>query len=1029
MRLIVILITTFFFSIHLYGQNQQMDIARIEQMKNMPLNYSMRDWKKVTADYDALVFSTSITGQHLPLVSFKSQGFNYPEVSPVLLQTYVGTSTSNQAEAINIIPAMVGASLIGINKQNQNGINWVEKTKDFFNKTNNQNVYLNGYNTTTGNDWWYDVMPNIFFYQLYTQYPNTSDYDQQFVAVADQWLRAVKAMGGNTAPWSVPNMNYRAWNLITMTGNSQGVKEPEAAGGIAWLLYHAYQTTHNREYLYGAQQALEFLTNLNTNPSYELQLPYGAMVAAKMNAELNTQYDVEKILNWCFDRGPLRGWGSIVGTWNGRSVDGLIGEANDNGNDYAFAMNGFQQAAALAPVIRYDKRFARSLSKWLLNVANASRLFYPVSLPAASQDDYTWSNTNDPASSIAYEALKEVWEGKPLYGTGDAKRSGWAATNLALYGSSHVGYLAAIVEETNVEGILLLDLTKTDFFSNSTFPSYALYNPHNVSHQVNLDLPAGSYTIYDAITESVLATEASGSVMINIEADQVKVLTYVPAAIPLETREGKLYAGDEVVDYHYGYDYTPRMRIKALSVSKTTVEFNEEINFFATTENIPAQATYKWYVDHELISSEKTSQLNYTVPTTTGNKKLVLEITNNGNTISDSLLFTVVENIPKAPVASAILPDQKIFTLSASNVFQCVAEDDDTEVLSYQWTVNGGTLSNAQNASVTWQLPDTEGIFTITCQVTDQDMLTDEITKQILVKSMDDEIPQPLAYYPLDGNTLDYSGNGFHATSTGVTLADDVRGESDRAYLFNAGDDIILVPADNRLNVQDKITASFWVYLQSVPEEIFLLSHGSWEQRWKVSITPNNYLRWTIKTSSGTKDVDSSTPLQLGRFYHITVVYTGFSMEVYMDGLLDTFAPHTGALAQTTKSLTFGRKEEGESNYFLRGILDEVRLYHAVLSPETIQQLPDMWAPVTAINEQSSALEVFPNPAQTFFYILGASSNSSLMLLDLKGNEIAIDSKFRDDKLAITLPPLSAGIYVLKINTGVQVNIVKLLIQ
>lgn len=39
-------------------------------------------------------------------------------------------------------------------------------------------------------------------------------------------------------------------------------------------------------------------------------------------------------------------------------------------------MNGFQQAAALAPVAKYDKRYARAIGKWLLNIANASRLFY-----------------------------------------------------------------------------------------------------------------------------------------------------------------------------------------------------------------------------------------------------------------------------------------------------------------------------------------------------------------------------------------------------------------------------------------------------------------------------------------------------------------------------------------------------------------------------------------------------------------------------------------------------------------------------
>jgi hypothetical protein len=96
-----------------------------------------------------------------------------------------------------------------------------------------------------------------------------------------------------------------------------------------------------------------------------------------MNAEIGTKYNVEKMINWCFNRGALRGWGTIVGKWGNYDASGLVGEANDGGNDYAFLMNGVQQAAALVPMLRYDKRFAKAIGKWMLNLSNASRLFYP----------------------------------------------------------------------------------------------------------------------------------------------------------------------------------------------------------------------------------------------------------------------------------------------------------------------------------------------------------------------------------------------------------------------------------------------------------------------------------------------------------------------------------------------------------------------------------------------------------------------------------------------------------------------------
>ena len=107
--------------------------------------------------------------------------------------------------------------------------------------------------------------------------------------VADQmaWQLLI-AMGGSTTPWQVPYMNYRAFNLMTMEPFTSGVDEPEAAGAIAWILYNAYLETGNEKYRIGAEWCLEFLNSLLTNPSYELQLPYGVYTAARMNAELGT---------------------------------------------------------------------------------------------------------------------------------------------------------------------------------------------------------------------------------------------------------------------------------------------------------------------------------------------------------------------------------------------------------------------------------------------------------------------------------------------------------------------------------------------------------------------------------------------------------------------------------------------------------------------------------------------------------------------------------------------------------------------
>src|SRR3972149_5276046 len=232
---------------------QQINIDRIEKMPNIPTPYEMRDWEKVTVGYDSLVFDINRTGQYLPLIWVNNNTVNYPGHISFGLHTVVGTTSPFSAEAINLIPATTGASLIGVDKSNQNGYNWVLMCEEYFNKANNANVYLNHPTGSNWDDWWYDVMPNIFFYQLYDMYSNTGDFSFQFTSVADRWLEAVDVLGGRTTPWYNPNMNHRAFNLMTMTPFSSGDPvEPEAAGAIAWILYNAYVKTNDPKYRIGA---------------------------------------------------------------------------------------------------------------------------------------------------------------------------------------------------------------------------------------------------------------------------------------------------------------------------------------------------------------------------------------------------------------------------------------------------------------------------------------------------------------------------------------------------------------------------------------------------------------------------------------------------------------------------------------------------------------------------------------------------------------------------------------------------------
>ena len=385
---------------------QQIAVPRIEQMPPMPSPYLMRNWKQVARGYDSLAFDAGRTGQYLPLVFLNNATVNYPGTTSFGLHSYVGDGRAQTGEAINILPAVVSGALNGADKRAQFGRDWVVMSQEYFNNRPAEHVYLNAPVTNSGSDWWYDVMPNIFYYQIASRYPGAGDSPRQFTLVADRWLQAVFAMGGALTPWSHPGLEHRGWRLASMTPNNEIPHEPEAGGSIAWLLYHASMVTGDVRYRYGAELCMEELNAYTSSPAYELQMAYGAFLAARMNAETGTSFDVAKMVNWCFDVSPIRSWGATVGTWGGYDCAGLIGEINGV-NDYAFAMNTFQQVGALVPLVRYDPRFARAIGRWVLNAANASRLFYGDYLPDVNQDSRTWSRANDPQSVIAHEALRQ----------------------------------------------------------------------------------------------------------------------------------------------------------------------------------------------------------------------------------------------------------------------------------------------------------------------------------------------------------------------------------------------------------------------------------------------------------------------------------------------------------------------------------------------------------------------------------------------------------------------------------------------
>jgi hypothetical protein len=539
---------------------EQRSIDRIEQMSAFPSRYKMIDWHQKTIDFDQLVYDFSAEGEYWPLIWLDDTRKNLDQTT-FGIYTAIGDVRQGPSandgmfhESLNSLGSLLGASLVGIDKSDQHGYNFVKMVQNYFNTDNGWNIIMNntcqevamlggGY----GRDWWYDVFPNLLFYGLAYFYPETGITEEIQRTVAEQFYRADSILDGN--------YGHSFFDYAAMKGEKNFITNQEdAAAGHAYVLYCAYKKFGDPRYLAGARSALSAMEQLHENRFYEVLMPFGAYVAARLNAEESGTYDPAMWINWSFDGAAGRqGWGVLVDEWNGYDVSGLVGSLTHN-DGYAFLMNTFDMAWPLVPMVRYDPAFANAIGKWMLHAASAARLMYPAEIPDKHQ---TLPDKKEVTKNVvAYEGLihhsdfEDAKQIQPPVAQGDGPN--WVpgknpdVSQFSVYGSGHVGIFGSIIETTNVEGILKLDLLATDFYRSEALPTYLFYNPHNEIQRV--ELKDHTAQIYDAVSKNIFENK-DGSILIPPASSVVAV--FLPDIYKIKEEDGKLLINEIIVDYHY----------------------------------------------------------------------------------------------------------------------------------------------------------------------------------------------------------------------------------------------------------------------------------------------------------------------------------------------------------------------------------------------------------------------------------------------------------------------------------------------
>lgn len=191
------------------------------------------------------------------------------------------------------------------------------------------------------------------------------------------------------------------------------------------------------------------------------------------------------------------------------------------------------------------------------------------------------------------------------------------------------------------------------------------------------------------------------------------------------------------------------------------------------------------------------------------------------------------------------------------------------------------------------------------------------------------------AYFPLDGDATDQSGNGNDGQVIGATPTSDRFGYSASAYHFNGVEDYVRTPDSPSLNITGDLTISAWIRTPGADFGRIIFSN-------MLEVSPHD--GYSLRTSNdGSLQYMAGDQVLLGQtlvtsdtWTHVAVVQSGTEATIYVNGLLD-IAGTVGVPTSSGVDQTIGASFS--PFYFWNGDLDEVRVYGRALSAVEVQQL------------------------------------------------------------------------------------------
>jgi len=278
-------------------------------------------------------------------------------------------------------------------------------------------------------------------------------------------------------------------------------------------------------------------------------------------------------------------------------------------------------------------------------------------------------------------------------------------------------------------------------------------------------------------------------------------------------------------------------------------------------------------------------------------------------------------------------------------------------VETFEWTFEGGEPATSSDENPTVIYP-VYGDYTATLKITNS-ATSDEsvITKEVSVCPSNGM----LAWYPLDGNVDDLSGNNFNGNILGASEYQDMSDESRVGYSFDGVDDYVSTSTMIDDDLSEGASFVAWINLSELGTAgRFISNYNGVSQGgdclgrvgFVFSSTNENRLRLTYSTDGNdyVGRMSAENDLKLDTWHHVVGTWNGelesSSFKLYVDGVQtddidfeDGFPAPCGYI-ESENPFEFGRGLCAAGPCaFLNGKIDEVRIYNRPLSREEIEFL------------------------------------------------------------------------------------------